>query len=104
MPKAKPAPVLIEDTPLSEYLVEVSLIADQVLANMGSSRDRQMIRQFVERHIAAQQADARKRDKKFEPLPTLRLQQVARGLAIGVTKAIEAWEYVETNSAWPPDA
>jgi len=102
--KPKPAPVIeIDETPLGDYLYEVAIIADAVVAQSGTSRDRAMIRQTVERHIHQQQAEAKKRDRKFQPLSQARVLQVARGLAIGVTKALEAWEYVDLNRVWPPD-
>lgn len=103
MPSKPKAAVEITETPLSDYLYEVGVIADAVLEAQGCSRDRALIRQAVEKHITAQQAAAKKRSKKFEPLDRARFDQVARALAIGVTKTLEAWEYVEINQAWPPE-
>ncbi len=104
MPKPKkPDPVPEWQVHFEDYATELQIIACKVIADHGRVRDRNLIRQAVEKHVADQQAEAKRKDKTFEPLLTNRRQVVERGLAVGVTKILEAWDFVQTSAAWPPD-
>lgn len=92
---AKAAKKILEaEVSFETYVDEVIEIAERVMREHGAKRDRAAIRQAVEKYVGTSGMCGK---------ATLnRRQGVERGLANGVTKLLEAWDYVAANKAWPP--
>lgn len=75
------------------YVDEVIEIAERVMRAHDRVRSREVIRHEVEKYVGQAGVCA--------GLPTNRRQVVERGLAVGVTKMLEAWDFVQTSRAWP---
>lgn len=89
--------LITEHVEFEDYATEIQIIAERVMSDHGRLRDRVLIRQTVEKHVAAEEK------KNKGKMPTNRRQVVERGLSVGVTKVLEAWDFVQASGAWPPD-
>lgn len=68
------------------------------------SRNRALIRAAVEKYMLdLHESLKRNMGPDYVDYGKNRFDVVCRALAIGVTKALEAWEYTAINRAWPEE-